>query len=145
MSKNFFTPTLLVITYCLATSAFIGIAWPVPQPPVINARELIPLASWQKQFKVTDGKDRGRIIPLISQPDPADNQRWQLVFRDSGGILFVKTLQGDPMIERLDLFKSRTYLVYEPALPLLPSAINLVGSADLQTGYRTYNRETGKL
>ena len=130
--KELFTPTIIPITYCVATSAFIGIAWSVPQPPAINARELIPLASRQKQFKVTDGKDRGRIVPLISQPDPADDQRWQLVFGDYASILFVKNLQGDPMIERLDLFKSRTYIVYEPALPLLPSAVNLVGSAELQ-------------
>ena len=131
MSKKYFAPTLVLITYCVATSAFIGVAWSVPQPPAINARELIPLASWQKQFKVTDGKDRGRIVLLMSQPDPADDQRWQLVFGDYAGILFVKNLQGDPMIERLDLFKSRTYIVYEPALPLLPSAVNLVGSAEL--------------
>src|SRR5215475_7492132 len=126
MSKNYFTPTLLLITYCVATLAFIGAAWSVPQPPAINARALIPLASWQKQFKITDGKDRGRIVPLISQPDLADDQRWQLVFGDYASILFVKNLQGDPMIERLDLFKSRTYIVYEPALPLLPSAVNLL-------------------
>src|SRR5262245_38102309 len=145
MSKNYFTHTLVLITYCLAASAFIGIAWSVPQPPAINARALIPLASWQKQFKITDGKDRGRIVSLISQPDLADDQRWQLVFGDYASILFVKNLQGDPMIERLDLFKSRTYIVYEPALPVLPSAVNLAGSAELQTGYRMYNRETGKL
>jgi len=145
MSKNYFTPTLVLITYCLAASAFIGIAWSVPQPPAINARALIPLASWQKQFMITDGKDRGRIVPLISQPDLADDQRWQLVFGDYASIRFVKNLHGGPMIERLDLFQSRTYIVYEPPLPLLPSAVNLVGSAELQTGYRMYNRETGKL
>ena len=145
MSKNFFTPTLLVITYCLATSAFIGAAWSIPQPPGINASALIPLASWQRQFKITDGKDLGRIVPLISQPDLADDQRWELVFGDYASIRFVKNLYGDPMIERLDLLQSRTYIVYDPALPVLPSAINLVGSAELQTGYRMYNRETGKL
>jgi len=134
MSKNFFTPTLLVITYCLATSAFIGAAWSIPQPPAINASALIPLASWQRQFKITDGKDRGGIVPLISQPDLGDDQRWQLVFGDYANILLVKNLSGGPMIERLDLFKSRTYVVYEPALPLLPSAVNLAGSAELQTG-----------
>jgi hypothetical protein len=145
MSKHYFTPTLVLITYCIATLAFIRVAWSVPQPPTINARALIPLASWQKQFKITDGKDRGRIVPLISQPDLADDRRWQLVFGDYASILFVKNLQGDPMIERLDLFQSRTYIVYEPALPLLPSAVNLAGSTELQTGYKMYNRETGKL
>src|SRR5262245_72039 len=139
MSKHYFTPTLVLITYCVATSAFIGSAWSVRQLPAITARALIPLAGSQKQFKSTDGKDRVRIVPLISQPDLADDQRWQLVFWDYASILFVKNLQGDPMIERLDLFKSRTYIIYEPALPLLPNAVNLVGSAELQTGYRMYN------
>ena len=144
MSKNY-SPALVLITYCLATSAFIGFAWSVRQPPAINARALIPLASWQKQFKITDGKDRGRIVPLISQPDLADDQRWQLVFGDYARILLVKNFSDGPMIERLDLVQSRTYIVYEPALPILPRAVNLVGSAELQTGYRMYNRDTGKL
>jgi hypothetical protein len=145
MSKHYFTPTLVLITYCIATLAFIGAAWSVPQPPAINARALIPLASWQKQFKITEGKDRGRIVTLISRPDLADDQRWQLVFGDYARILLVKNLSDGLMIERLDLFQSRTYIIYEPALPLLPSAVNLVGSAELQTGYRMYNRDTGKL
>ena len=57
----------------------------------------------------------------------------------------MKNLSAGPMIERLDLFQSRTYIVYEPALPVLPSVVNLAGSTELQTGYRMYNRETGKL
>src|SRR5262245_65948614 len=112
MSKNHFTPTLVLITYCLAASAFIGIAWSVPQPPAINARDLIPLASRQEQFKVTDGKDRGRIVPLISQPDPADDQRWQLVFGDYARILFVNNFEGELMIERLVLCKVCSSFVY---------------------------------
>jgi hypothetical protein len=145
MSTNYFTAALVLITYCMATSAFITVAWSVPQPPAINARQLIPLASWQKQFKITDGKDRGRIVPLISRPDLTDDRRWQLVFGDYAGILLVKNLSGALMIERLDLFQGRSYIVYEPALPVLPSVDNLIGSTELQTGYRMFNRETGKL
>ena len=48
-------------------------------------------------------------------------------------------------MERLDLFKSRSYIVYEPALPVLPEDVNLSGPIRLQTGYRMYSRETGKL
>jgi hypothetical protein len=49
------------------------------------------------------------------------------------------------MIERLDLFQSRSYIIYEPALPILPRDINLSGSIGFQTAYKMYNRETGKL
>lgn len=142
---HYFTRILILIAYCMATSAFVGVAWPVPQPPAINARELIPLASWQKQFKITEGKDRGRIVPLISQPDLGDDRRWQLVFGDYASILLVKNPSGALMIERLDLFQSRSYIVYEPALPILPSNFNSVGSMGFQTGYKMYSRETGKL
>ena len=57
----------------------------------------------------------------------------------------VKNPGGALMIERLDLFKRHSYIVYESALPILPSDVNSVGSIRLQTGYKMYNRETGKL
>ena len=145
MSKHYFTPTLVFITYCVATSAFVGVAWSVPQPREIIARELIPLVSWQKQFEITEGKDRGRIVPLIPQPDLADDKRWRLVFGDYASILLVKNTTGALLMERLDLFKSRSYIVYEPALPVLPADVNSVGSIRLETGYKMYSRETGKL
>ena len=145
MSKQYFAPTVVLITYCIATAAFIGVAWSVPQPPAINSRELIPLASWQRQFKITEGKDRGRIVPLISQPDLGDGNRWQLIFGDYASIFLVKSPGGALMIERLDLFQSRSYVVYEPALPVLPSDVEIIGSPGLQTGYKMYSRDTGKL
>jgi len=43
------------------------------------------------------------------------------------------------------LIQSRGYIVYEPALPVLPGDINLSAPIRLQTGYKMYNRETGKL
>src|SRR4029450_11829821 len=145
MSKHYFTPTLVFITYCVAASAFVGVAWSVPQPREIIVRELIPLVSWQKQFEITEGKDRGRIVPFISQPDLADDKRWRLVFGDYATILLVKNPTGALLMERLDLFKSRSYSVYEPVLPVLPADVNSVGSIRLQTGYKMYSRETGKL
>jgi hypothetical protein len=145
MSKYYFIPVLILIIYWMFTSAYVGVAWSIPQSREIVARELISLASWQKQFKITEGKDRGKIVPLISQPDGADDKRWQLVFGDYAGILLVKNPGGALMVERLDLFQSRSYIVYEPALPVLPSDVNSVGSAGLQTGYKMYSRETGKL
>jgi hypothetical protein len=101
--------------------------------------------SWQKQFKITEGKDRGKIVPLISQPDLADDKRWRLVFGDYASILLVKNPSGALMMERLELFQSRSYIVYEPPLPVLPSDVNSVDSTGLQTGYKMYSRETGKL
>jgi hypothetical protein len=129
----------------MATSAFVGVVWSVPQSPAVSAKELIPLASWQKQFKITEGKDRGRTVSLISQPDLVDDKRWQLVFGDYASILLRKNPSGVLMIERLDLFQGRSYIVYEPALPVLPGDVNSVDSTGLQTGYTMYSRDTGKL
>jgi hypothetical protein len=136
--------TVLAFTFGLATHLS-TVAWSLPLPREITIRDLIPLVSWQKQFKITEGKDRGRVVPLISQPDPADEKRSTLVFGDYAGILLVKNPNGALMMERLDLFKSRSYVVYEPALPVLPGNVNLSGSSRLQTGYKMYSRETGKL
>jgi hypothetical protein len=67
------------------------------------------------------------------------------VFGDYASILLVKNPGGVLMIERLELFQSRSYIVYEPALTVLPRDVNSVDSTTLQTGYKMYSRETGKL
>jgi hypothetical protein len=140
-----FVRIALALTYSAATSALVGVAWPLPLPHEITVRELIPLISWQKQFEIIEGKDRGKVVPLISQPDLADEKRWWLVFGDYAGILLMKNPSGALMMERLDLFKSRSFIIYEPMLPVLPGGVNLSGSVRLQTGYKMYSRETGKL
>jgi hypothetical protein len=142
---HYFARILILITYCVATSALVGVAWPLSGPREIPVKELIPLVSWQKQFKITEGTDRGKVVPLISQPDLTDEKRWRLVFGDYAGILLVKNPSGALMMERLDLFKSRSYIVYEPALPVLQGDVSSSGSIRLQTRYKMYSRETGKL
>jgi hypothetical protein len=118
----------------------------VDSPATFNkCQRANPLASWRKQFKITEGKDRGRTVPLISQPSLVDDKRWQLVFGDYASIFLVKNPSGALIIERLDLFQSRNYIVYEPPLPVLPSDVNSVDSTGIQTGYKMYSRETGKL
>lgn len=121
---------VLALTVSLGTFALLGSAWPLPPPGEISITELIPLVSWRKQFKITEGKDRGKVVPLVSQPDLGDEKRWKLVFGDYAG---------------LDLFKSRSYVVYEPALPVLPGDASLAGPIAFQTGYKMYSLETGKL
>lgn len=49
------------------------------------------------------------------------------------------------MVERIDLFKSKSYIVYEPALPLLQVDIHSSGPIQSQAGYRMYSTESGKL
>lgn len=136
---------VLALTISLATCALLGSAWPLPSPAEISSTELIPLVSWRKQFKITEGKDRGKVVPLISQPDLGDEKRWKLVFGDYAGMLLVKSPKGELTMERLDLFKSRSYVVYEPALPVLPADGGLAGPIRFQTGYRMYSLDTGKL
>jgi hypothetical protein len=136
---------VLAVIYGLAISALVGVAWSLPPPRKAPVRELVPLVRWQKQFKITEGKDRGKIVLLISQPDLADEKRWWLVFGDYAAILLVKNPNGALMMERLELFRSRSSIVYEPALPVLPGDVNLSGSIRLETEYKMYSRETGKL
>ncbi len=74
-----FIRTVFLITYCAAMSALVGIARPLPVPRDISLhditlKELIPPLSSHKQFQITEGKDRGRIVPFIFQPDLVDEK-----------------------------------------------------------------------
>jgi len=133
----------LVICFLL-TLASATVAWSFPMPHEASVRELIPLASWQKQFKITEGKDRGRVVSLISQPDLSNEKRWKLIFGDYAAIHVVRGSDGALMMERLDLVKNDSYILYEPALPIMPANIN-ASVMRSETGYKMYNLETGKL
>ena len=134
----------LVICFLL-TFASAKVAWSLPMPHEATVRELIPLASWQKQFRITEGKDRGRVVALISRPDPSNEKRWKLIFGDYAAIHVMRGSDGALMMERLDLIKNHSYIVYEPALPVMPADINSSDPMRHETGYKMYNLETGKL
>ena len=133
----------LVICFLL-TLASATVAWSFPMLNEATVRDLIPLASWQKQFKITEGKDRGRVVSLISQPDLSNEKRWKLIFGDYAAIHMVRGSDGALMMERLDLVKNDSYILYQPALPIMPANINSSVMRS-ETGYKMYNLETGKL
>ena len=129
---------------CLLT-ALPPATWSLPLPSESPLRELIPLTNWQRQFKITEGKDRGKLVPLTSEPDLTNDKRWKLIFGNYAAIHLVREPGGGLIMERLDLINSRSYIVYESALPVMPSHI---GSSDLirrETGYKMYSLATGKL
>lgn len=136
---------LHVIICFLLTFAGAKVAWSFPMPHEASVRELIPLSSWQKQFRITEGKDRGKVVPLISQPDLTNEKRWKIIFGDYAAIHVVRGSDGALMMERLDLIKNHSYIVYEPALPIMPANINSSDVMRRETEYRMYNLETGKL
>jgi hypothetical protein len=121
-----------------------NICWAVPPLKEVSARQLIPVSNWQKQFKITEGKDLGNVVPLTSEP-PSNEKRWKLVFGNYAGIYLVQETSGEVIIERLDLFKSRNSIIYEPALPIVPSDINSATLIRRETGYQMFNLDTGKL
>jgi hypothetical protein len=129
---------------CLIT-ALPPVAWSLPLPSESPIRELIPLTNWQRQFKITEGKDRGKLVPLTSEPDLTNDKRWKLIFGNYAAIHVVREPGGGLIMERLDLINSRSYIIYDSALPVMPSDI---GSSDLirrETGYKMYSLATGKL
>ncbi|MGH7824748.1 MAG: hypothetical protein ACREQ7_06185, partial [Candidatus Binatia bacterium] len=111
----------------------------------VTVEELIPLASWQKQFKITDGKDQGKVVPLMFGHDPGNKEGWRLVFGDYAGIRLMSDATGALVMERLDLFKGRSFIVYEPALPILAPDIVSGVSVRRHTNFKMYDLETGKL
>ena len=136
--------TIFVLFVTLSLTAS-GIAWPVPPLHNSSTTQLVPLANWQRQFKIIEGKDLGNVVPLISQADLSNAKRWKLIFGDYAGIYLVQEAAGAVAIERLDLFKSRNSIIYEPALPIVPSDINSANVVRRETGYKMFNLDTGKL
>ncbi|HYY23866.1 MAG TPA: hypothetical protein VE689_00160 [Candidatus Udaeobacter sp.] len=135
---------ILTFAGCLSVLAFASIAQPLP-PQEATVKELIPLASWEKQFKITAGKDRGKVVLLTSKPDIADQRKSKLVFGNYAAILLARDPNGTLMMERLELLNNRSYIAYEPALPILPGDIKSTGFIRRETGYKMYSLETGKL
>ena len=135
---------ILTFAGCLSVLAFASIAQSLP-PQEVTVKELIPLASWEKQFKITAGKDRGKVVLLTSKPDIADQRKSKLVFGNYAAILLARDPNGTLMMERLELLNNRSYIAYEPALPILPGNIKSTGIISRETGYKMYSLETGKL
>ncbi len=133
--------TVVFFTIFLAAS----IAWSVPPLQESSVKELVPLANWQRQFKITEGKDLGNLVPLTSRADLSNEKRWKLTFGNYAGIYLVQDVAGGVTMQRLDLLKTRHSIIYEPALPIIPSDINSANVVLRETGYKMFNLDTGKL
>ena len=136
---------IINLIICLITSALSPLAWSLPLPSESPFRELIPLANWQRQFKITEGKDRGKVVPLTSEPDLVNEKRWKLIFGNYASIHLVREPSGALTMERLDLLNSRTYIIYDSALPVMPVDIKSSDLIRRETGYKMYSLATGKL
>ena len=81
-------PRLIVFVFALlaTTATFAGVTPPLSLPQHVTANELIPLTSSRKEFKIIDGKDQGRLVPVTFQSDAMDEKRWKLSFGDYGRI-----------------------------------------------------------
>jgi hypothetical protein len=134
-----------VIAFLLGILPLGSVAMAVSLPQSsITVKELIPLARSQKEFKIIDGKDRGKMVPLTIQADPKDEKRWQLTFGEYGRIFLLSGPGGALMMERMDLFRGKSYIVYDPALPiLLPGEGNGAASTQRETAYKMYRTDTG--
>ena len=134
---TFFMSLCAIVLYD-ATRAFSA-------PFDVTVRELIPFANWQKQFKITDGKDQGKLVPLIFHNGTGPQEGWRLNFGDYAGVRLRSDTNGALMLDRLDLFKSRSYVLYEPALPVLARDISSGVAVPRHASFKMYDRDTGKL
>jgi hypothetical protein len=135
---------IVVIVTAILSATVLGRApAALAAPYAVTVRELIPLANWQKQFKITDGKDQGRLVPLTFQN--GNREGWSLSFGDYAGVHLKNDATGALMLERLDLFKGRSFIVYEPALPILARDIASGVAILRQANFKMYDRETGRL
>jgi hypothetical protein len=142
---NRFKRAFFIFAVLLSAASGVALAPSRPAARAITLKELIPLASSHKEFLIIDGKDRGKMVPLVFQADPADEKKWRLTFGDYARVFLRSGPGGALIMERMDLFKSKSYVIYDPALPILPSDLNTADFVQRQTGYKMYNAETGKL
>lgn len=135
---------VLVFAIALWATIFGSVTWALAPSDGITVRELIPLADWHKQFKITDGKDRGKLVPLTFHRGGAQDG-WRLDFGDYAAIHLRNDATGSLMMQRLDLSKSHSFIVYDPALPILPRNIGSGIAVPRQAKFKMYDRETGRL
>jgi hypothetical protein len=133
------------LSLALYTVTLGTVAWALPLQPEITLKQLMPLNTWQKHFKITEGKDRGRVVPLIMHYVPANQNRRKLIFGDYASILMLSDAHGGLVMERLDLIKARSYIVYDPALPILPRDIAAGRATQYRANFKMYDTETGRL
>src|SRR6266508_3592244 len=134
----------LILTGVLCAAIFGRVTWALP-PHEVTVKELIPLANWQKQFKITDGKDLGRVVPLTFHHGPGTREGWRLDFGDYAGVHLRNDSNGSLMMERLYLVKSHSFILYEPALPILARDIRSGIAILRQANFKMYDRDSGKL
>ena len=133
---------VLALAVGFSTPALAGLAL---APQADSLSQLIPLTAWDKQFKITDGKDRGRVVSLTLRRDQDKAGSWYLSFGDYAGVVLSNNSGRGLMVERLDLFKSHSQVVYEPALPILTPEIIAGTASRLQAGFKMFDAETGRL
>jgi hypothetical protein len=132
----------LAISFILSAAT---VAYPEATDHEIALTELVPLNAWRKRFKITEGKDRGKVVPLIMGSVPASDARRRLTFGDYASILMVSDSQGGLAMERLDLIKSRNHIIYNPPLPILPRDIASSGAIEHRAKFKMYDSQTGRL
>jgi len=136
---------VLVFSVLLSSPILAGTSATLPPDKDVRLNNLIPLSTWDKQFKITEGKDRGKTVPLTFHSDPAKEGRWNLVFGDYARIRIQNDAGRGLSMERLDLLKSRSYIVYEPALPILTTDITSSGAVRREVSFKMFDIMTGKL
>jgi hypothetical protein len=137
-----------VRTFLLSTAFWLASAdqvWPLAPVNDSLLRNLIPLASFRRDFKITEGKDQGRVVPLMSRPDIVDNKKLKITFGDYAAVYLTQNPMGVLLLERLDLIKNRSYVIYDPALPVLPSELSSIGGFQRETRYRMFSSDTGRI
>ncbi|HEX7231657.1 MAG TPA: hypothetical protein VF452_14760 [Candidatus Binatia bacterium] len=124
---------------------FFGSAtWALAPSHEIAVRDFFPLVDWQKDFKITDGRDQGKVVPLSLHHAGGTQESWRLDFGDYAKIHLRNDVSGLTM-DRLDLVKSRSFIVYEPALPVFARDLRSGVGITRQANFKMYDAETGRL
>ena len=139
-----FGRAILICIVVLWTTFFGPATWALAPSYDIAVRDLFPLVDWQKQFRITDGRDRGKLVPLSLHHAGGAQETWRLDFGDYAGIHLRNDMSGLTM-DRLDLIKSRSFIVYEPALPIFARDLGSGVGVARQANFKMYDLETGRL
>jgi hypothetical protein len=139
------TGLVLNLIVCVCAPALANVDTPLRSQEEMRLSDLIPLATWHRQFEITEGKDRGKVVPLTLDRDSIAEGRWNLRFGDYARIRLHNDGSRGLVMERLDLIKSRSYIIYEPALPILAPDMTRDGAVRRQANFKMLDLGTGKL
>ena len=115
-------------------------------PPVerLTADQLVELKARKGSFKIVQGKEKGKCVPMTLKAPATDGDVWQLTFDGICRLFLRQTPAGALRVHRMEMLKDKKRFLFHPPFELIPEfftpgrQIQTTGTATIE------NMETGE-